>query len=52
MHYLFSMPVIYQLHWHVLMQLHMLNISVGKGRQVITTQYYTTVAIECAGYVL
>ena len=50
------MPVVYQphpLHWDV--QLRMLELSVGKGHQVIITallQYYTTVAIERAGYVL
>ena len=53
------MPVVYQphpLYWHVLMRLRMLELSVGKGHQVITTalqlQYYATVATECVGYVL
>ena len=57
-HFLFCIPVVYRphpLYWHVLMQLRMLKVSVGKGRQIIkqlciiVLQYYTT---ERAGYVL
>ena len=60
-HFLFSVPVAYRphpLYWHVLMQLRMLKLCVGKGRQVIkqlcsrVLQYYSTVATERAGYVL
>ena len=57
-HFLFSMPVVYQpypLYWHVL---HMRKRSVGKGRQIIkqhcsrVLQYYATVPTGHAGYVL
>ena len=49
MHFLFSMPVIYQSHllcWHVLMRLHMLELSVGKGCQVITRAMQSSAASD------
>ena len=63
-HFLFSMPVVYRphpLYWYVQMQLRMVKLSEGKGRQIITTvrsacsgalQYYPRVATEHAAYVL
>ena len=59
-HFLFNFPVVYRPHplFSMLMQLRMLKLSIGKGRQVIKQlcrrmlQNYGTVATERAGYVL
>ena len=42
-HFLLSMPVVYRphpLYWYVLMQLHMLELSVGDGCQVVTVLFW------------
>ena len=42
------MPVIYRSHllyWHVLMRLHMLELSVGKGRQIIIRALQSSAAV-------
>ena len=57
--FLFDMSVVYRPHplcWHVMMRQSMLEVSVGKGRQVTTLSaaecYATVLAAERAGYVL
>ena len=61
-YFLFSMPVVYRprplFQRNSIIRLHMLKLSVGKGRQVMkqlwlrALQYYATVDTERAGYVL
>ena len=53
-HFLFYIPVVYRPHplcWHVVMRLRMLEVSVGKGRQVTTTTLSAVVLHNCyTGY--
>ena len=48
-HFLFSMPVVYRPHplFSMLMRLRMLNLSVGKGHQVMK-QLYLNTALQSA----
>ena len=57
-HFLFSMPVVYRLHpfhWHVLMRLRMLELSVGKGHQItpkVSWRYTSKTPPNCRSLLL